>query len=149
MRKAFIARLVLFVVLWLAGCSFFSEPIDISGLWVGSLLWTDGPAAQFTSPIRLDLIHMDRDLTGTVTVDGPGSEPLVLEITDGYARTVSMSLEASGAAPTNPPQDVEIELEADFLETQMSGTGAQTINGRTYHFTWEAVLVAPAVPPAE
>jgi len=145
-RKAIIARLLLLVVFGLSGCTFFSSPIDISGLWVGSIQWTDGPAAGFTSPITLDLIHEDRDLSGTVTLVGPSSISFGLTITDGRARTHSMSLEASGVLPIDPPQGVTIDLDGDFLETQMSGTGTQTVNGTTYRLTWEAVLIAPAIP---
>ena len=146
LQKAIIARVLLLAVLWLSGCTFFSSPIHISGLWIGNIEWTDGPGAGFTSPITLDLVHEDRDLSGTVTLVGPGSVPFNLDITSGRARTVSMSLEGSGTLPTNPPQDVTIDLDGDFHETQMSGTGTQTVNGATYHLTWEAVLVTPAVP---
>lgn len=146
LRKAIIARVLFLAVFWLSGCSFFSSPIDISGLWIGNIEWTDGPGAGFTSPITLDLVHEDRDLSGTATLVGPGSASFNLDISDGYARTVSMSLEASGTLPTDPPQNVAIELDGNFHETQMSGTGTQTVNGTTYHLTWEAVLIAPAVP---
>lgn len=146
LQKALVARFLLLAAFWLSGCSFLSSPIDISGLWVGSIQWTDGPGAGFTSPITLDLVHEDRDLSGTVTLVGPGSTSYDLEITDGKARTVSMSLEASGQLQTTTVQEVTIELDGDFLETRMSGTGEQTINGNTYRLTWEAVLVAPAVP---
>lgn len=145
-QKAIIARVLLFAAFWLSGCSFFSSPINVSGLWQGQLQWTDGPAATFTSPIALDFVHEDRDLSGIVTIDGPGSEPFDLEITQGSARTHTMSLEASGVLAITPSQNVTIELDGDFHETQMSGTGTQTINGTAYHFTWEAVLIVPAVP---
>jgi len=146
LQKAIIARGLLLAVFWLSGCTFFSSPIDVSGLWVGNIQWTDGPGAGFKSPISLDLVHEDRDLSGTVTLVGPGSTSFDLAISDGRARTVSMSLEASGTLPTNPPQNVTIDLDGDFHETQMSGTGTQTINGSTYHLTWEVVLVTPAIP---
>ena len=146
LQKAIIARALLLAAFWLSGCSFFSSPIDISGLWVGNIQWTDGPGAGFTSPISLDLVHEDRDLSGTVTLVGPGSVSFNLGISDGYARAVSMSLEASGTLPTNPPQNVKIEFDGDLLETRMSGTGTQTVNETTYHLSWEAVLVTPATP---
>jgi hypothetical protein len=146
LQKAIIARILLLAAFWLSGCSFVSSPINISGMWVGDLQWTDGPAETFIYPFTLDLVHEDRDLSGTATIDGPGSVPFALDIRDGYARTHTMSLEASGVFPGSPPQSVTFELEGDFHETQMSGTGSQTINGTTYHFTWEAVLVVPAVP---
>jgi hypothetical protein len=150
LQKAIIARVLLLAAFWLSGCSFFSSPIDISGLWVGTIQWTDGPAAQLVSPITLDLVHEGRDLSGTVTLTGPASTSFDLDITDGRARTFSMSLEATGTLPINPPLDVTIKLDGDFLQTQigmeMSGTGTQTVNGTTYRFTFEAVLVAPAIP---
>jgi len=146
LQKAITARVLLLAVFWLSGCSFFSSPINISGLWAGNMQWIDGPAALLMSPITLDLVHENRDLSGTITLTGPGSAPFDLDITDGRARTVSMSLEASGVLPINPPQLVTLKLEGDFLETEMSGTGTHTVNGTTYHLTWEAGLVAPAIP---
>ena len=53
---------------------------------------------------------------------------------------------ASGVLPINPPQSVAIELDGDFHNTQMSGTGTQQVNGTTYQLIWEVVLVAPAAP---
>ncbi len=146
-QKQLIAKVVLLAGFWVTGCTFFSSPIDISGLWVGSIQWTDGPGAGFTSPITLDLLHIDRDLSGTVTLAGPGSSSFDLAVVEGRAKTVSMSLEASGVLATSPPQNVTLTLEGEFLETQMSGTGTQTVNGTTYNLTWEAVLVAPLIPP--
>lgn len=146
LQKAIIARVLLLAVFWLSGCSFLSSPVNITGLWIGDITWTDGPGAGFKSPISLDLVHENRDLSGTITLVGPGSASFDLNLSDGRARTVSMSLKASGTLPMNPPQNVTIDLDGDFLETQMSGTGTQKINGTTYHLTWEAVLVVPAVP---
>ncbi len=145
LQKAIIARLLLLAVFWLSGCSFFSSPIDISGVWEGHIEWTTG-FAGIQSPITLDLVHDGRELSGTVTLMGPGSAPFDLDITQGSARTHTMSLEASGALPINPPQAVAIELDGDFHNTQMSGTGTQTVNGTTYQLIWEVVLIAPAVP---
>lgn len=145
-RKAIIVRLLLLAVFWLSSCTLLSPPINVSGLWVGNIQWTDGPGAGFTSPISLDLVHVDKDLSGTVRLVGPASLSYDLTISHGRTRTASMSLDASGTLPTNPPQNVTIDLDGDLLETQMSGTGTQTINGSTYHLTWEVVLVAPAIP---
>jgi len=147
LQKAVVARLLLLAAFWLSGCSFFSAPIDISGFWQGQIQWTTGPATGFVSPISLDLVHDGRELSGTITLAGPSATSFDLTITEGRARTVSMSLEASGVLAITPPQTVTLELEGDFLETRMSGTGSQTINGTTYELTWEATLVAPAVPP--
>ena len=146
LKKAIIARLMILAVFWLSGCSFFSSPINISGLWEGQLQWTDGPGAGFTSPITLDFVHDGRDLSGTITLVGPGSISFDLDITRGTTRTHTMSLDASGVLPTNPAQNVSLELEGDFDETQISGTGTQRVNETSYNLTWEAVLIAPAVP---
>jgi len=143
LQKALLARLLLFAAIWLSGCSFFSPPIDISGVWEGEIEWT---AYGIRSPITLDLVHEDRDLSGTVTLVGPGSTPFELEIDDGHARISSLSLEASGVFQAGTTQNVTIELEGSFLESQMSGTGRQVVNGTVYELTWEAVLVTPAVP---
>lgn len=147
LQKAVIARVLLLAAFWLSGCTFLSSPIDISGLWEGQIQWTTGPATGFVSPISLDLVHDGRDLSGTITLAGPAASSFVLTITTGRARTVSMSLEASGVLEITPPQNVTIELEGDFLETRMSGTGSQTVNGTTYELTWEATLIVPATPP--
>ena len=145
LQKAIIARILLLAVFWLSGCSFFSSPINISGLWVGHIEWTTGPAGIQTS-LSLDLLHEDRDLSGSVWLGGPGGTSFELSVEDGYARTHTMSLEASGILEITPPQNVTIELDGDFHETQMSGTGTQTVNGTTYQLIWEATLVAPAIP---
>jgi len=121
LQRAIIARLLLLAAFWLSGCSFFSSPINISGLWQGQLQWTDGPGAGFTSPITFDFVHDGRQLSGTVTLMGPGSTPFDLDITQGSARTHTMSLEASGVVPIDPPQTVAIELDGDFHNDQMSG----------------------------
>ena len=144
-QKAIIARVLLFAAFWLSGCSFFSSPINISGQWSGHIEWTTGfPGIQTT--LYLDLVHDDRDLSGSVWLGGPGGTSFELVISDGYARTHTMSLEASGTLAITPPQNVTLELDGDFHETQMSGTGTHTVNGTTYELIWEAVLVAPAVP---
>ena len=88
LQKAVIVRVLLLAVFWLSGCSFFSSPLNISGLWIGTIQWTTGPVG-IQSPITLDLVHEDRELSGTATLMGPGSAPFDLDITDGRARTVS------------------------------------------------------------
>jgi hypothetical protein len=145
LQKAIVARLLLLAAFWLSGCSFLSSPIDVSGVWEGHIEWTTG-FAGIQSPITLDLVHDGRELSGTVTLIGPGSTPFDLDITRGSARTHTMSLEASGVLPIDPPQNVTIELDGDFHNDQMSGTGTQSVNGSTYQLIWEAVLIAPAAP---
>jgi len=146
LQKAVVARILLFALFWLSGCSFFSTPINISGLWEGTITWTSGPATGIETILRLDLLHEDRDLSGAVTLGGPGGTSYQLAIESGTARTVSMTLTASGVLPINPPQDVRLTLSGDFLGDEMSGTGTQMINGVPYTITWVAHLTAPAAP---
>jgi hypothetical protein len=142
LRKAIIVRLLLFAAFWLGGCTFLSSPIDVSGVWEGHIEWTH---SGLQSPITLDLLHVKSDLSGTIT-GGPASMQYELTITKGRARTVTLSLEASGVLETTPQQNIALKLQGDFHQDRMAGTGTQTINGTTYELVWEAVLVTPAVP---
>jgi len=145
-QKRIIVQGLGLAVLFLSSC-FFPPQIDISGRWDGWITWTDGPAAGFTSPIILTLAHNDRTLSGTITLIGPGSQPFDLPITQGSADRGSLFLTASGKNNNiSPPVSVSITLDGDYDATGMSGTGSQTIDGNTYHFTWDARLTAP---PAE
>jgi len=142
-QKRMIVQLIGFAVLFLSSC-LFSPPIDISGRWDGWITWTDGPAAGFTSPITLALLHENRAVSGTITLIGPGSQPFDLPITQGSASGSTLFLTASGTNENIvPPVSVSITLDGDYDATGMSGTGSQTIDGNTYHFTWEATLSAP------
>jgi hypothetical protein len=134
-------------VIVLSGCLSIVR-IDLTGTWAGSLLWTDGPSAGFTSPISLDLVHENRDVSGTVTLTGPGSQPFDLPITDGRTSARSVRLDASGTLDVvSPPVDVEIELSGSFESASMSGSGTQTIDGNEYGFTWEVTRTSG--PPQE
>jgi hypothetical protein len=141
-RKLVAVRLALFAAVLLSACSAIVR-IDVTGEWSGTLLWTTGPQASFTSPISLSLVHEGRYVTGTVTLMGPGSQPFALTITDGLAEGHSIEILATGTLelPTSSLQ-VTILLEGDFDEHNMSGTGSQSFEGSSYEFTWELVRIS-------
>lgn len=146
-HKIILARLALFAVLALSGCISLT-PIDLTGGWAGTLVWTSGPFPGITSTISLELVHENRDLAGTVTLMGPGSQPFGISITDGRTQARSLRLEASGTMTLLTPfVSVSLTLEGDFDETAMSGTGTQKNDGQEYTFTWEAVRISG--PPEE
>jgi len=147
LQKAIIVRIVLFAAVFLSGCVGLVR-IDLTGTWAGTLEWTDGPSTGFTSPISLDIVHEDRNVSGTVTLVGPGSEPFVLTISSGRTGARSITLDASGTLDSVTPSiAVSLSLDGDFDASSMSGTGSQTFSGNTYSFTWE--LVRTSGPPEE
>ena len=145
-HKALVARVVIFLCLFLWGC-FFSTPINITGTWLGTMEWTSGPAADFIYPLTMILMHEDRELTGTVTLPSPGSLTFEIPIVQGRARSSNLSLVARGTNPWIAPEPtIEFEIEGQFDQTTMSGEGTQSINGTTYTFDWQAVLITEPIP---
>ena len=149
LQKAIVVRVVLFAAVTLTGCLSVVR-IDLTGVWTGSFVWTNGPSPGIESPISLDLVHEGRDVSGTVILMGPGSQPFELTIGSGRTSIRSILIEASGtlslpAAGTSIV--VALELDGDFDTTTMSGTGTQTFDGNTYSFTWE-ILRASGPPEA-
>jgi len=145
--KSIVVRILLCATLFLWGCM-FSAPIDVSGVWTGTMAWTSGPLNGLNQPVTLDLMHVNRTVTGTVTLVSHAMNTFDLPITYGRARSVYLDLEASGQntmVPSNP--DVFFVLDARYTETTMTGTGTQAIDGETYEFDFEATLTTPA-PPA-
>jgi len=144
--KALVVRVLIFLCLFLWGC-FFSPPINITGTWIGSMEWTSGPAAGLVYPIVLDLMHEDREVTGTVTLPSHAALTFEIPIVQGSARNVNLSLVARGTNPWVPSEPtVEFTIEGRFDQTTVSGEGTQSIDGTTYTFDWEAVLVTEPVP---
>ncbi|MCK5584852.1 hypothetical protein KAJ02_02160 [Candidatus Bipolaricaulota bacterium] len=144
--KALVVRVLVFFCLFLWGC-FFSAPINITGTWIGTMEWTSGPAASLVYPIVLNLVHENRELTGTVRLPSHGSLTFEIPIVQGTARSVNLSLVARGVNPWIAPEPtIEFEIEGRFDQTAMSGEGTQSIDGTTYEFEWEAVLVTEPVP---
>jgi hypothetical protein len=108
--------------------------------------WTSGPAFGFVYPLVLTLMHEDRELTGTVTLPSHSALSFQLPIVQGSARSVNMSLIARGPNPWITPEPmIEFSIEGRFEQTAMSGEGTQAIDGTTYTFDWQAVLVTEPV----
>lgn len=141
-HKAILVRVLIVSAFLLSGC-FALVRIDLTGTWQGDLLWTTGPSSGFSSPVFLDIVHENRDVSGTVTLMGPGSQPFDLTISSGRTSARTIRIEAFGSIDTiSPPLAVTIRLEGDFDETSMSGTGSQTFGGSTYEFTWDLVRLS-------
>lgn len=145
-HKALVARVMVFLSLFLWGCFFFA-PVNITGTWIGTMEWTSGPATGFVYPIVLNLVHENRELTGTVTLPSHAALSFELPIVQGRARSVTMSLVAQGTNPwITPEPTIEFDIEGRFEQTAMSGEGTQSIDGTTYEFEWQAALVTEPVP---
>ena len=141
LKKSLVVRAALLVAFVLTGCT-GAIRIDLTGTWEGTLTWTSGSAAGLTSVLRLDVTHDGNDLSGTVTLVSHASQTFEIAITSGRAKSGSLTLEASGTNDlVTPSATVSLSLEADYDETQMSGSGTQIINGTTYTIDWEATLI--------
>lgn len=146
-QKALIVRIGFVLVFALSGCTALA-PVDLTGGWSAQLLWTSGPATGFVSPFSMDLVLDNRNLSGSLTLTGPGSQSFQLPITSGGARNAAMNLSATGINDLiTPAATVAIWLDGEYSEDAMSGTGTQTVNGSTYTFTWEATRISG--PPSE
>jgi len=142
-HKIIAVRVALVATLLLSGCVSIA-PIDPTGTWSGTLTWTDGPANGLTYPLTLQLLDEETETRGTVTLMGPGSQLFDLTIWDAAVHAHSILVEASGTMSlVNPPIRVAVRLDGDFDEMNMSGTGEQTADGRTYAFTWQLVRITP------
>jgi len=145
--KLIVVRVLLVGILFLWGCM-FSAPIDISGIWTGTMTWTSGPATGLSQPVTLDLTLVNRTVSGSVRLVSHAMSTFDIPITYGRAKSVNLDLEASGQntmVPSNPT--VFFVLEARYTSDTMTGTGTQTIDGNAYDFDFEATLTTPA-PPA-
>jgi hypothetical protein len=146
--KGFVARIVMLLCLFLWGC-FLVAPVNITGTWMGTMEWTSGPKAGFIDPITLTLVHSDRELTGTVRLPSPGGLSFSLPIVQGSTRNADLFLIARGAndqVPGNPM--VEFQIDGEFEQEVMAGDGTQSIDGKVYAFTWQAVLTTDPIAPA-
>jgi len=142
-HKIIAARAALLATLMLAGCVSIT-PIDLTGTWSGTLTWTSGPATGLSYPRTLQLIDGEGEITGAVTLMGPGSQPFHLTISDADALGHSISLSASGTMTMiTPPIQVSILLNGNYDEMSMSGTGSQTADGQTYEFDWQLTRITP------
>ncbi|MDD5220196.1 MAG: hypothetical protein PHV11_06500 [Candidatus Bipolaricaulis sp.] len=145
--KRVLLRLGLIALLVATGCSSIIT-VDVTGGWVGTLTWTDGPAANITYPLSFDLAQEDKDLSGRVTLTSHGTETYTIDITQGRAHGSSVEFTASGVNDKVPtPVDVVFVFDGTADSDTLSGTGTAEIGGDLYEFAWAVTLVAP--PPAE
>jgi len=108
--------------------------------------WTSGPATGLVYPLILDLMHVDREVTGTVTLPSHATLTFEIPIVQGSTRNVNLSLVARGTNPWVPSEPtIEFVIEGRFDQTTVSGEGTQSIDGTTYTFDWQAVLVTEPV----
>lgn len=141
--KRLLARLGLLVVVAVCGCS-PAIRVDVSGGWVGDITWTSGPATGLTTPLSLDLLQDGSDVSGEVTLTSHSNYTYTIPITFGRARSSGVEFDASGYNDQlSPAVPVTWQFDGTPGTTQMSGTGTATINGSTYRFSWDAVLVSP------
>jgi hypothetical protein len=147
-RKLVAVRAALFAALLLSACAALVR-IDVTGEWTGIYVWTTGPQAGtgIETPISLSLVHEGKDVTGTVTLMGPGSQPFDLTIVDGRAEGRSIGIHATGTLDLGTTLlEVTILLDGDFDEANMSGTGSQSFGVDSYQFTWEMVRLSGPPP---
>ena len=143
--RVLIVRLVMLAALMLPGC-ITAVRIDISGLWTGEMIWTDGPATGFATPLSLDVVQEGGQVGGVVILSGPGAQSFNADIFNGRVSGHSVEIDASGVNDLiDPPVNVSVSLDGEATETVISGTGSQTMGSETYHFTWSVQFVAP--PP--
>ena len=146
--KALVTRILMLACLLLWGC-FLTTPVNITGTWTGEMTWTSGPATGFVYPIVLTLVHEDRTVTGTVTLPSPGGLSFDLPIVQGSARSVNLSIVATGTNPwVTPVPTVEFRIDGQYEQSVMSGDGTQSIDNSVYSFEWQAVLITEPVVPA-
>jgi len=149
LRRHLVVRLAIGAALLFGGCTTL-VPIDVTGEWTGTFVWTSGPQAGsgIESPISIMLVHEGRDVTGTVTLMGPGSQPFDLSITSGQAASRSIDIQAAGTLDAGGSTvEISMRLEGDYDESAMSGTGSQTFSGTTYDFAWELVRISGPPEP--
>ena len=146
--KGFVTRILMLACLLLWGC-FLTAPVNITGTWTGEMTWTSGPATGFVYPIVLTLVHEDRTVTGTVTLPSPGGLSFDLPIVQGSARSINLSVVATGTNPwVTPVPIVEFRIDGQYEQSVMSGNGTQAIDSSVYGFDWQAVLITEPVVPA-
>ncbi|MFC2079600.1 hypothetical protein ACFLSZ_06440 [Candidatus Bipolaricaulota bacterium] len=145
-QKALVARGLIVLSLFLWGC-FFVAPVNVTGIWVGTMTWTSGPASGISYSLTLDLVHEGDDISGTVRLPSHGAFTFELPIVQGRSRGAKLSIVAEGNNPWIAPEPfIRFDIEGRFEQTTMSGEGTQSIDGTTYTFDWEAILTTEPVP---
>lgn len=129
-----------------AGCIPAVRP-DVSGGWTATQTFTSGPMAGFTQAFSLQLEDDDGTLSGNLRLPSPGMQSFSLALTYGRVRGDSVVIEAAGMNDLlTTPAAVSIRLDGEVSGVTMTGIGTQTVDGRSFDFTWEAVLTTPPAP---
>jgi hypothetical protein len=103
--------------------------------------------AGFTSSLGLVLEQSGVEITGYLTIAGPGATSVVVPITTGRARVSGFEIDCDETVDVaGTPQAIELELDGTRDGDTLSGTGRETVGGVTHAFDWTAQLSTP--PPA-
>jgi hypothetical protein len=134
-------------VIALGGCTLLS-PVDITGSWAGELIWgPDDPMAGFSSSLGLVIEQSGVDISGVVTLEGPGATSIVIPITTGRARLSGFEIRCSETVEVaGTPYLIDLSLDGERDGNRLSGTGEQTVEGETSTFEWAALYAGPAAP---
>jgi len=137
MKTSAVVVLLFGILSSVVACALFPT-IDVTGTWTGLLTWAEGdPLAGFTSPITLVLVQEEKTITGEVQL-ASGLTYFTLTIDSGKAQGESFTISASGQYEgVSPPAAVTVSIQGTGDETQLSGTGTQTIDGVPHNFTWQ------------
>lgn len=127
-----------------AGCSVLSPPAEVGGTWSGQITWD---ANGLWSPFSMVLAQDGSSLQGEVRLPAPGGQSFAIAINDGVVGSRDFSLDASGTMDlVTPSLLVQIALDGEVDNAQITGTGTQWNDGAPHTFEWTADLVAPAEP---
>lgn len=121
--------------------------VNVSGGWSGTITWTSGPMASLKSSFSMDLFDDEGDVTGSAVFPAGAMQTFQIPVTRGEVHADTIVFEAAGQNDiTTPPTPVRFTFDGEVTATTMSGVGTQFVNGASYTFTWQAVLVAPPAP---
>lgn len=121
--------------------------LNISGGWTATLTYANGPMAGFTQAFSLQLEDDEGTLSGSLRLTSHGMQSFSLDLTYGRVRGDSVVIEASGTNDLlSTPVAVSMRLDGEVSGSTMTGIGTQTVDGRSYDFTWEAALTTPPAP---
>jgi len=149
-RLDLLARLSSAALVLLAGAASCTQlaQVDVTGEWLGTILWTSGPMTSFQSLFSLDLVDDEGTVSGTATVSGSGMSQFEMPILFGEVHADTVAIQAEGLDPmTSPPTPVRYAFDGEATTTTMSGVGSLTVRGAVYTFTWQATRTAPPAVP--
>ncbi len=127
---------ILVVLLSMSGCL---DRMDVSGDWVGFVVWDGGDSFEGDSTtIRLTLLQDRRSITGSIHFDADFMN-LDMDIVSGEGSNSYITLETAGAASGNgSTYAIFVTVEGLVNGSRIEGTGTMTIDGAKHTFTWQA-----------